>query len=270
MAYRSLNESLKETFGCKVYKLSLDGGMTCPNRDGTVGTRGCIFCSGAGEFAAAGETVAFDHGVRIHRPPYSSGAWLQHPFTDYLERGDLTLFQGTVTAYEGDFIELLRATSNLGPGAGANHPTPEGAMIGEICHEYALRVGCQKPLTEASAYHAGCVAEAGKAGANGILPHKETLAAFEGGNDLNVVSLKPAWDGNGNIVRAFNPGEAAAVTLKGSLAGDRVIRTNLSEKTAEGFDAANIPAKAYGPLTVRMQSETEEQMQYAPADRSCE
>ena len=58
MAYRSLSESLKETFGCKVYKLSLDGGMTCPNRDGTVGTRGCIFCSGAGEFAAVGENVA--------------------------------------------------------------------------------------------------------------------------------------------------------------------------------------------------------------------
>ena len=58
MAYRSLSESLKETCGCKVYKLSLDGGMTCPNRDGTVGTRGCIFCSGAGEFAAAGENVA--------------------------------------------------------------------------------------------------------------------------------------------------------------------------------------------------------------------
>ena len=58
MAYRSLSESLKETFGCKVYKLSLDGGMTCPNRDGTVGTRGCIFCSGAGEFAAAGESMA--------------------------------------------------------------------------------------------------------------------------------------------------------------------------------------------------------------------
>lgn len=58
MTYRSLSESLKETFGCKVYKLSLDGGMTCPNRDGTVGTRGCIFCSGAGEFAAAGENVA--------------------------------------------------------------------------------------------------------------------------------------------------------------------------------------------------------------------
>ena len=51
--YKSLNEHYKEKFGCKVYKLSLDGGFTCPNRDGTLGTRGCIFCShlGGGEFA---------------------------------------------------------------------------------------------------------------------------------------------------------------------------------------------------------------------------
>ncbi|MGM9661552.1 MAG: TIGR01212 family radical SAM protein [Oscillospiraceae bacterium] len=58
MGYRSLNAYLRETFGCKVYKLALDGGMTCPNRDGTVGTRGCIFCSGAGEFAERGGTAA--------------------------------------------------------------------------------------------------------------------------------------------------------------------------------------------------------------------
>jgi len=56
--YRTLNSYLQEMFGCKVYKLSLDGGMTCPNRDGTCGTGGCIFCSGSGEFAARGETVA--------------------------------------------------------------------------------------------------------------------------------------------------------------------------------------------------------------------
>ncbi len=51
--YRSLNAYLQERFGCKVYKLALDGGMTCPNRDGTLGTRGCIFCSrcGSGDFA---------------------------------------------------------------------------------------------------------------------------------------------------------------------------------------------------------------------------
>jgi len=56
--YRTLNSYLQERFGCKVYKLSLDGGMTCPNRDGTCGTRGCIFCSGSGEFAEAGGSVA--------------------------------------------------------------------------------------------------------------------------------------------------------------------------------------------------------------------
>lgn len=51
--YHSLDYHLKETFGEKVYKLSLNGGMSCPNRDGTIGKGGCIFCSagGSGEFA---------------------------------------------------------------------------------------------------------------------------------------------------------------------------------------------------------------------------
>ncbi|MGN0456386.1 MAG: TIGR01212 family radical SAM protein [Acutalibacteraceae bacterium] len=55
MHYYSLNEYLRSRFGEPVYKLSLNGGMTCPNRDGTLGTRGCIFCSGggSGEFAAS-------------------------------------------------------------------------------------------------------------------------------------------------------------------------------------------------------------------------
>lgn len=53
LTYYSLNEYLKDRFGSKVYKLALDGGMTCPNRDGTIGTGGCIFCSngGSGDFA---------------------------------------------------------------------------------------------------------------------------------------------------------------------------------------------------------------------------
>ncbi|MBO7727925.1 MAG: TIGR01212 family radical SAM protein [Oscillospiraceae bacterium] len=50
--YRSLNSCLREQFGEKVYKLALDGGFTCPTRDGTLDTRGCIFCAGgSGEFA---------------------------------------------------------------------------------------------------------------------------------------------------------------------------------------------------------------------------
>ena len=53
--YYSLNDYLKQTFGEKVYRLSLNGGMTCPNRDGTLDSRGCIFCSagGSGDFAAS-------------------------------------------------------------------------------------------------------------------------------------------------------------------------------------------------------------------------
>ena len=51
---KTLSQYYKETFGCKVYKLSLDGGFTCPNRDGTLGTGGCIFCTGSGEFAEGG------------------------------------------------------------------------------------------------------------------------------------------------------------------------------------------------------------------------
>ena len=52
--YRSLDYMLRERFGEKVYKVTLNGGMSCPNRDGTLGTRGCIFCSegGSGDFAA--------------------------------------------------------------------------------------------------------------------------------------------------------------------------------------------------------------------------
>ena len=58
--YKTANAYYQEKFGCKVYKLSLDGGFTCPNRDGTLSTGGCIFCSalGSGEFAEQGTDIA--------------------------------------------------------------------------------------------------------------------------------------------------------------------------------------------------------------------
>lgn len=54
MKYYSFNKFLREKFGCKVYKIAIDGGFTCPNRDSTIDTRGCIFCSagGSGDFAS--------------------------------------------------------------------------------------------------------------------------------------------------------------------------------------------------------------------------
>ena len=53
MRYNSLNQYLRNRFGCKVYKIAINGGFTCPNRDGTIDNRGCIFCSGygSGDFA---------------------------------------------------------------------------------------------------------------------------------------------------------------------------------------------------------------------------
>ena len=58
--YRSLNRFLREQFGEKVYKLALDGGFTCPTRDGSKGTGGCTFCAGgSGDFAIpVGDNVA--------------------------------------------------------------------------------------------------------------------------------------------------------------------------------------------------------------------
>ncbi len=55
MYWNDLNRNLKAQYGTKVYKLALSSGCSCPNRDGTLGWRGCVFCDGAGAFAAAGD-----------------------------------------------------------------------------------------------------------------------------------------------------------------------------------------------------------------------
>jgi len=62
--FYSLNEYLNTTFGKKVYKLALNGGMSCPNRDGLIDTRGCIFCSagGSGDFAGVPNDIASEAG----------------------------------------------------------------------------------------------------------------------------------------------------------------------------------------------------------------
>ena len=64
--YKTLNAHYQEKFGCKVYKLAIDAGLTCPNRDGSIDTRGCIFCSayGGGEFA---ENLCGSVGEQLQR-----------------------------------------------------------------------------------------------------------------------------------------------------------------------------------------------------------
>ena len=71
--YHSLDYMLQERFKEKVYKITLNGGMSCPNRDGTLGNRGCIFCSagGSGDFAAdpSQSVSAQIESHRSSRPP---------------------------------------------------------------------------------------------------------------------------------------------------------------------------------------------------------
>ena len=60
--YYSLNQYLKDTFGCKVYRIAINGGFTCPNRDGSIGTEGCLFCSkgGSGDFAESSTLSVYE------------------------------------------------------------------------------------------------------------------------------------------------------------------------------------------------------------------
>lgn len=83
MKYYSLNNYLRDTFGEKVYKLSLNAGFTCPNRDGTIDSRGCIFCSkgGSGDFAessALSITQQIENGKKRVAGKIKSGKYIAY------------------------------------------------------------------------------------------------------------------------------------------------------------------------------------------------
>lgn len=83
MEYLSFSKYLKDKFGQKVYKISLDGGFTCPNRDGKAGTRGCIFCSkgGSGDFAESREmsiTEQIESGKKKVEKKIKSGKYIAY------------------------------------------------------------------------------------------------------------------------------------------------------------------------------------------------
>ena len=128
-----LNEYLRERFGCKVYKLSLSGARTCPNRDGTLGTGGCIFCSegGSGDFATGPDLPVHDQIMeakkRVERKnpggkyiayfqsftgTYAPLPYLRRIFTEALEEEDIVaLSVGTRPDCLGE--EVLTLLSEL-------------------------------------------------------------------------------------------------------------------------------------------------------------
>ena len=91
MRQRTLSKYLKDKYGQKVYKIALDGGFTCPNRDGTIDTRGCIFCSagGSGDFAE-------DRKLSI---------------TEQIEKGKLRV-EGKMSGEEKKYIAYFQAFTN--------------------------------------------------------------------------------------------------------------------------------------------------------------
>lgn len=96
--YFSLNSYLKKKFGCKVVKLSIDGGFSCPNRDGKIAYGGCIFCSdhGSGEFAG-------DKRLTIHEQMQSQVSLLN---TKWPDSKYIAYFQNFTNTY--DSVENLR------------------------------------------------------------------------------------------------------------------------------------------------------------------
>lgn len=101
MYYNSFSKAMRQQFGRPIYKLSLESGMTCPNRDGTLGTGGCIFCgeNGAGEFA---ERLGADIEAQIQR------AKDRVSFKTKANTGYIAYFQSFTNTYAPvDYLERL-------------------------------------------------------------------------------------------------------------------------------------------------------------------
>ena len=136
--FNSFNNAMKSRFGCKIYKLTLSGGMTCPTRDGTLGTRGCIFCSakGSGEFAAkpcedisiqlksARELIAHKvkNGKYIayfqdYTNTYAPVERLRHLFTEAIKPNDIVALSVATRpdCLPDDVIELLAELNQAKP-----------------------------------------------------------------------------------------------------------------------------------------------------------
>lgn len=136
--YHSLNYHLKKNYGEKMYKISLDGGMTCPNRDGMLGTRGCIFCSegGSGDFAAS-RTLSITEQIetgkqqaarkysgssyiayfQAYTNTYAPIAYLRQIFTEAIQHPDIRILSIATRpdCLDPDVIRLLKELSALKP-----------------------------------------------------------------------------------------------------------------------------------------------------------
>lgn len=129
--YYSVSEYLKNTYGKKLYKLSLSGNMTCPNRDGKLDTRGCIFCSshGSGDFAVsdidkAKEIVSNKYSgteyiayFQSFTNTYADVSYLRDLFMPVIEREDIRILSIATRpdCLDDDVLRLLDELNNIKP-----------------------------------------------------------------------------------------------------------------------------------------------------------
>lgn len=138
MEYYSFNKYLRKRFGCKVYKISINGGFTCPNRDGTLGTGGCIFCSagGSGDFAESPElsiTQQIENGKERVKNKIKSGKYiayfqaftntyapvevLREKYTEAVNHCDIVMLSVATRpdCLPNEVIDLLKEINNIKP-----------------------------------------------------------------------------------------------------------------------------------------------------------
>ena len=129
--YYSVSEYLKDTYGKKLYKLSLSGNMTCPNRDGKLDTRGCIFCSshGSGDFAVsdidkAKEIVSNKYSgteyiayFQSFTNTYADVSYLRDLFMPVIERDDIRILSIATRpdCLDDDVLSLLDELNHIEP-----------------------------------------------------------------------------------------------------------------------------------------------------------
>lgn len=122
--YHSLDYHLKSTYGEKLYKIALDAGMTCPNRDGTLGSRGCIFCSagGSGDFAGSSRlsvTQQLCQGKDLIEKKHTGQSYIAYfqAYTNtYAPVSDLEpLFMDAISIPEVKILSIATRPDCLGP-----------------------------------------------------------------------------------------------------------------------------------------------------------
>ena len=153
--YNAFSDLLKREFGCRVHRISVDAGFTCPNRDGTVGTGGCIYCGGRGSGAhgilpGAGVSEQLEHGKEVMVRKYKARRFIAyfqaysgtHAPVDRLRR----LYDEALTV--PDVVGLIVGT----------RPDCLQAEVLELLEEYArrswfwLEIGMQSHLDRSLAF----------------------------------------------------------------------------------------------------------------------